>query len=71
TKTLPAPYVRVHPRGKVPPGMCMGFRSGPQGWTRTYGAGKVFVLLLGHNGRSFQTPEFQRMVLNGLDWATA
>jgi hypothetical protein len=42
----------------------------PLGWTRTYGNGKVFVLLLGHDGQSFQTPEFQRIVLNGVNWAT-
>jgi uncharacterized protein len=42
----------------------------PLGWTRTYGQGKVFVLLLGHDGQSFQTPEFQRIVLNGVAWAT-
>ena len=40
----------------------------PLGWTRTYGSGKVFVTLLGHNGLSFQTPEFQKIVLNGVDW---
>ena len=43
----------------------------PLGWTRKYGDGKVFVLLLGHDGQSFQTPEFQKIVLNGVDWATA
>ena len=43
----------------------------PLGWTRSYGDGKVFVLLLGHDGRSFETPEFQRIVLNGVDWAGA
>ncbi len=42
----------------------------PLGWTRAYGAGKVFVTLLGHNGLSFETPEFQRIVLNGVDWTT-
>ena len=41
------------------------------GWTRTYGQGKVYVLLLGHDGKSFQTPEFQKMVLNGVDYVTA
>ncbi|HLF03837.1 MAG TPA: ThuA domain-containing protein [Dehalococcoidia bacterium] len=41
----------------------------PLGWTRTYGKGNVFVLLLGHDGRSFQTRQFQRMVLNGVTWA--
>jgi hypothetical protein len=29
------------------------------------------VLLLGHDGRSFQTPAFQQLVLNGVGWATA
>ena len=43
----------------------------PLGWTRKYGDGKVFVTLLGHDGQSFQTPEFQKIVLNGVDWATA
>jgi type 1 glutamine amidotransferase len=43
----------------------------PLGWTRHYGDGKVFVLLLGHDGRSFQTQGFQQLVLNGVDWATA
>ena len=41
----------------------------PLGWTRSYGDGKVFVTLLGHNGLSFETPEFQKMVLNGVSWA--
>jgi uncharacterized protein len=43
----------------------------PLGWTRQYGDGKVFVLLLGHDGKSFQTPAFQQLVLNGVEWATA
>ena len=43
----------------------------PLGWTRTYGEGKVFTTLLGHNGLSFETPEFQRIVLNGVDWTTS
>jgi type 1 glutamine amidotransferase len=43
----------------------------PLGWTRKYGEGNVFVLLLGHDGRSFQTPAFQQLVLNGVDWAAS
>ena len=43
----------------------------PLGWTRQFGEVKVFVTLLGHNGLSFETPEFQRIVLNGVDWVTA
>ncbi len=43
----------------------------PLGWTRQYGDGNVFVLLLGHDGRSFETPEFQRIVLNGVEWSAS
>ena len=43
----------------------------PLGWTRRYGQGKVFTFLLGHDGKSFESPEFQQMVLNGVIWSTA
>ena len=43
----------------------------PLGWTRQYGEGRVYVLLLGHDGQSFETPGFQKLVLNGVDWATS
>lgn len=43
----------------------------PLGWTRSFGQGKVFVTLLGHNGLSFESPDFQKLVLNGIDWATS
>ena len=43
----------------------------PLGWTRRYGQGKVFTLLLGHDAKSFESPEFQQMVLNGVIWSTA
>ena len=61
----------VHPWGpdRQPKEMPAG--TFPLGWTRQYGDGKVFVFLLGHDGQSFQTPEFQKIVLNGVDWATA
>ena len=61
----------THPWGPERKPMHMPGGTFPLGWTRTYGNGKVFVLLLGHDGRSFQTPEFQKMVLNGVDWAAA
>ena len=43
----------------------------PMAWTRRYGEGRVIQTLLGHDGRSFQTPEFQRLILNGVDWVTS
>jgi len=27
--------------------------------------------LLGHDGKSFESPEFQQIVLNGVNWSTA
>jgi type 1 glutamine amidotransferase len=61
----------THPWGPERQPKAMPGGTFPLGWTRQYGAGKVFVLLLGHDGRSFQTPAFQQLVLNGVDWATA
>jgi type 1 glutamine amidotransferase len=61
----------THPWGPERRPMPMPGGTFPLGWTRTYGEGNVFVLLLGHDGRSFKTPEFQQLVLNGVDWATA
>ncbi len=61
----------THPWGPERQPMNMPAGTFPLGWTRKYGEGKVFVLLLGHDGQSFQTPEFQKIVLNGVDWATA
>jgi type 1 glutamine amidotransferase len=61
-------YPRNNPQGESIP---MPGGTFPLGWTRTYGEGKVFVTLLGHNGLSFETPEFQKIVLNGVAWATS
>ncbi|MGH2541822.1 MAG: ThuA domain-containing protein [Ardenticatenaceae bacterium] len=43
----------------------------PLAWTRKYGNGRVFKTTLGHNGLSFQTPQFQKLILNGITWATS
>ena len=43
----------------------------PMAWTRKYGNGRVFKTTLGHNGLSFQTPQFQKLILNGVAWATS
>lgn len=39
-------------------------------WTRKYGNGRVFKTSLGHDGLAFRTPEFQHLILNGVDWVT-
>ena len=43
----------------------------PLAWTRTYGNGRVFTTTLGHDGQSFEKPQFQRLILSGVSWATA
>lgn len=40
----------------------------PLAWTRNYCDGRVMYTALGHDGLSFQTPEFQRLIRNGLGW---
>ena len=54
-----------YPMGHIDPGTY------PLGWTRRYGNGKVFNTALGHNGLSVQTPQFQRLILNGVKWVTS
>ena len=44
--------------------------SEPIAWTRSYGNGRVLNISLGHDGRSFQSPEFRRVILNGVSWTT-
>ncbi|MCH9009933.1 MAG: ThuA domain-containing protein [Chloroflexi bacterium] len=60
-------YPRNNPQGEP---IHMPGGTFPLGWTRMSGSGRVFVTLLGHNGLSFETPEFQKIVLNGVDWVT-
>ena len=60
-------YPRNNPQGDP---IYMPGGTFPLGWTRMSGGGRVFVTLLGHNGLSFETPEFQKIVLNGVDWVT-
>ena len=43
----------------------------PMAWTRNYGNGNVFKTTLGHNGLSFQNEQFQRLILNGVNWVTS
>ncbi len=59
-------YPRNNPQGEP---IHMPGGTFPLGWTRMSGSGRVFVTLLGHNGLSFETPEFQKIVLNGINWA--
>jgi len=51
--------------------MLMAGGTYPMAWTRKYGNGKVFKTTLGHNGLSFQNEQFQRLVLNGVNYVTS
>jgi uncharacterized protein len=42
--------------------------SQPGGWTRKEGSGRVCVLTPGHNLEVWKQPDFQSMLLNGLNW---
>lgn len=40
----------------------------PLAYTKPYGKGRVYFLGLGHDERAFCHPEFQKLLLRGLDW---
>jgi len=40
----------------------------PLGWSHQFGEGKVANIALGHAGSSQQHPEFQKLILNALDY---
>lgn len=40
-------------------------------WTSQIGKGRVFGTTLGHHNETIETPEFQRMIRQGLQWALA
>jgi len=43
-------------------------RKMPMAFTRPYGKGRVFYLALGHDLRAWNHPEFQRLLMRGLEW---
>lgn len=44
-------------------------RTEPIAWTVTYGQGRVFVLVLGHDAASRRSDGFQRLFARGCEWA--
>jgi hypothetical protein len=46
-----------------------GQRTDPMAFTLEHGSGRVFHTTLGHAKASFQTPEFQKMIVQGVQWA--
>lgn len=43
----------------------------PLGWSHNYGDGQVANIALGHAGSSQEHPQFQKLVLNSVDYVTA
>ena len=41
----------------------------PVAWTKSYGAGKVFCLALGHDPNEFDHEGAQNLLMNGFRWA--
>ncbi|WP_411344058.1 ThuA domain-containing protein [Paenibacillus sp. WLX1005] len=41
----------------------------PAGWCSTYGLGRTVYLMPGHHAPSFEYEQFQRMIVQGLNWA--
>jgi hypothetical protein len=42
----------------------------PVTWTRKWGSGRVFVTTIGHKLDDFDVPEVDRMIIEGLQWAS-
>jgi len=42
----------------------------PMGYVKNYGKGKVFYLALGHGPEAFRHPEFQKLVIRGIEYTT-
>ena len=42
----------------------------PVTWTRNWGDGRVFVTTIGHKLDDFDVPEVDRMIIEGLTWAS-
>jgi predicted dehydrogenase len=43
-------------------------KKAPMAYVRPYGKGRVFFLALGHDLRAWRHPEFQRLLMRGLEW---
>ncbi len=47
-----------------------GDRYEPYTWVRERGKGKIFYTALGHDFRTWEHPGFQKLLINGIKWAT-
>ncbi len=42
----------------------------PLAWTLTYGQGRVFNIVYGHDGKACRNPHFARLFVQGTEWVT-
>ncbi len=42
----------------------------PLAWVRSYGKGRVFYIALGHRNEVWRDERFQKLLVNGIHWAT-
>ena len=45
-------------------------RTEPMAWTLTYGKGRVFNVVFGHDARACRNPNFARLLVRGTEWVT-
>ncbi len=45
-------------------------RTEPMAWTLTYGKGRVFNIVFGHDAAACRNPDFARMLVRGTEWVT-
>jgi hypothetical protein len=48
---------------------CGSGKDEPLLWTSSYGAGRVFVMTLGHDGKAMRLPGFDAILERGTEWA--
>jgi type 1 glutamine amidotransferase len=51
------------------PGVQHRFYGWPVAWTRMYGKGRVYYNGLGHDKEVWESPQYQKMLLAGIQWA--
>ena len=48
-----------------------GVSKEPYTWVRTHGKGRVFYTAYGHDERTWENPDFQKLLENGIRWAVS
>ncbi len=62
-------HAKVNPDMHVLMERVEGGKKEPYTWVREEGDGRVFYTALGHNEKTWEKPEFQQLIANGILWA--